>query len=193
MYRLLLLVVFSNWAFDLASHGSDVLEQQDKGLGYVENPKHVLYNDVPEPLATEIANQIGGQSLKSLCTASGKVYYGNTAYDGRRAYIHISKNQGFPPFAQDAFVAANGVAWDVKRLQTGHSPFLSRPEELAALVSRLADEFCASYETHHVESQSPSDPSSKSLGAIRGDNTPDARSREPTYHTTEAQYALPNE
>jgi len=148
---------------------------------------------VPEPLASEVAKQVGGQSLKSLSTASGKVYYGDTAYDGRRAYIHTSEDNALPPSAQDAFVAASGVAWDVKRLQTGHSPFLSQPEELAALVSRLADEFCATHGMHNVESQYPSEPSSGTIGAISGKNASDARSRKPTYHTTEAQYALPNE
>lgn len=148
---------------------------------------------MPEPLATEVAKHVGGQSLKSLSTASGKVYYGDTAYDGRRAYIHTSKDQAIPPFAQDAFVAASGVAWAVKRLQTSHSPFLSQPEDLAALVSRLAEDFCATYGMSNAESQYPSDPSSGTIEAIRGDDTSDARSREPAYHTTEAQYALPNE
>lgn len=112
---------------------------------YVEDPKQIFYNDVPEPLATEVAKQVGGQSLKSFSTASGKVYYGDTAYDGRRAYIRTSEDQALPPFAQDAFVAASGVAWEVKRLQTSHSPFLSQPGELAALVNSLADGFCATY------------------------------------------------
>lgn len=148
---------------------------------------------MPEPLATEVAKQVGGQSLKSLSTASGKVYYGDTAYDGRRAYILTSEDQGIPPIAQDTFVAASGVAWDVKRLQTGHSPFLSQPEELAELVGSLAEGFCATYGMRNVESRYPSDLGNGAIEASRGNNTSDARSREPTYHTTEAQYALPNE
>jgi len=142
-----------NWVLDLASHNTEISEQPDEGLGYIEDPKQVNHSDVPEPLVSEVVKQVGGQSLKSLNTASGKVYYGNTVYDGRRAYIHTSEDQALPPFAQDAFVAASGVAWDVKRIQTSHSPFLSQPEELAALVSRLADHFCATYGMHNVESQ----------------------------------------
>ncbi len=148
---------------------------------------------MPEPLATEVTKHLGGQSLKSLSAASGKVYYGETVYDGRRAYIHTSEDQALPPFVQDAFVAASGVVWNVKRLQTSHSPFLSQPEALAALVSRLAEDFCATYGMRNFESQQASDPSSGNIEAIRGDDTSDARSREPTYHTAEAQYALPNE
>lgn len=112
---------------------------------YVEDPKRIFYSDVPEPLATEVAKQVGGQSLKSFSTASGKVYYGETMYDGRRAYIRTSEDQAVPPIAQDAFVAASGVAWDVKRLQASHSPFLSQPEELATLVSSLIEDFCATF------------------------------------------------
>jgi len=193
VYHSLFLSCSQTWSLDLASHNSDISEQSDKGLGYVQDPKQVFYGDVPEPLATEVAKHVGGQSLKSLSTASGKVYYGHPAYDGRRAYIHTSEDQALPPFAQDAFVAASGVAWDVKRLRTSHSPFLSQPEVLAALVSRLADDFCETYGLRNVESQYPSDPSSGTIEAVRGDDTSDARGREPAYHTTEAQYALPNE
>jgi len=81
------------WSLELACHTSDISKQLDKGLGYVTDPKQVFYSDVPEPLAAEIAKQGGGQSLKSLSRASGKVYYGDPAYDGRRAYIHTSKDQ----------------------------------------------------------------------------------------------------
>lgn len=148
---------------------------------HVIDPKYTFYNDVPEPLATEVAEKVQGQSMKSMNTASSQVYYANTAYDGRRVYLRTSEDQALPPFAQDAFVANSTAAWDVKQLQMSHSPFMRQPKALAALLAELADHFIATYDTRGT------------LKAIRRDETSDARNREPAYHNTKAKYALPNE
>ena len=41
-----------------------------------------------------------------------------------------------PPAVQDALLAKTGVRWDVVRLEGGHMPFVSRPEELAGVLVR---------------------------------------------------------
>lgn len=101
------------------------------------DPKKTFYADVPEPLATEAANQIYGHSIVSFNSASGPVYYADEAYDGHRVYIHTEQDQALPPFAQDLFVANSGTQWDVRKLNTSHTPFLSQPTALAKLVQDI--------------------------------------------------------
>lgn len=101
------------------------------------DPKKTFYADVPEPLATTASNQIYGQSIVSFNSASGPVYYADKAYDGHRVYIHTEQDQALPPFAQDLFVANSGTQWDVRKLNTSHSPFLSDPETLSRLVQDI--------------------------------------------------------
>lgn len=77
----------------------------------------------------------------------GQVHYQDTAYDGRRVYLHTIQEQALPPFAQDHFVSGSGTAWKVVKMDTSHSPFLSVPDELADIVEGEILEFTASFES----------------------------------------------
>ena len=111
------------------------------------DPKDTFYADVPEPLASEAANQIYGQSLLSFNTACGSVHYQEDAYNKRRVYLHTNQDQALPPFAQDLFVNGSEVSWDVVKLDTSHSPFLSEPEKLAGIVEKNILSFSASFKS----------------------------------------------
>ncbi|KAL8925533.1 MAG: hypothetical protein Q9208_003424 [Pyrenodesmia sp. 3 TL-2023] len=119
--------------------------QTATGLVNVIDPKQTFYADVKEPLATQAAKQIYGQSIDSFNSASGPVYYGIDEYKDRRVYIHTNDDQALPPFAQDLFVANSGAQWDVRKIDTGHSPFLSDPAQLASLVLGATRGFMATY------------------------------------------------
>ena len=109
------------------------------------NPKQTFYGDVAEPLASVAASQVYGHSMISLNTPSGPVFYADAVYNDRRVYLHTTLDEPLPPIAQDAFVASTGVAWDVRKLNTSHSPFLSEPALLATLVQSIITEFEGSY------------------------------------------------
>lgn len=76
---------------------------------------------------------------------SGPVFYGTDDYKNRRVYIHTTKDQALPPFAQDMFVKNSGVEWDVRRIETGHSPFLSEPKQLASMLVDIAKGFLSTF------------------------------------------------
>lgn len=118
---------------------------EQTGLINVIDPKNTFYADVPEPLASEAANQIYGQSLLSFNTPSGPVYYQDAAYNGRRVYLHTNEDQALPPFAQDLFVNGSGTIWKIVKLNTGHSPFLSIPDQLADIVEGEIQQFASSF------------------------------------------------
>ncbi|KAI4104262.1 MAG: hypothetical protein LQ339_003881 [Xanthoria mediterranea] len=115
------------------------------GLIGVVDPKTTFYADVMEPLATKAADRILPHSLLSFKTALSQTFYGIPAYNGRRTYLHTNRDQALPPFAQEAFVAASGVEWDVQNLETSHSPFLSESKQLAAIVVAKVQAFVATY------------------------------------------------
>ncbi|KAL8747330.1 MAG: hypothetical protein Q9184_007616 [Pyrenodesmia sp. 2 TL-2023] len=115
------------------------------GLVNVIDPKQTFYADVKEPLATQAAKQVYGQSIESMNSESGPVYYGINEYKDRRVYIHNTDDQALPPVLQEAFVANSGAEWDVRRIGTSHSPFLSQPTQLAELVLGFTRAFMATY------------------------------------------------
>ena len=105
------------------------------------DPKNTFYADVPEPLATEATNQIYSQSIVSFNSASESVHYADEDYNNHRVYIHTELDQALPPFAQDMFVANSGTTWDVRKVKSGHSPFLSEPAALATLIKDIVKGF----------------------------------------------------
>ncbi|KAL8703731.1 MAG: hypothetical protein Q9201_003104 [Fulgogasparrea decipioides] len=115
------------------------------GLVNATDPKATFYADVVEPLASKAASQIRPQSLLSFNTPLSQTYYGITAYDDRRTYLHTNRDQALPPFAQDAFVAESGVPWNIQQLDTDHSPFLTQPKHLADIVVNNVKAFLATY------------------------------------------------
>lgn len=54
---------------------------------------------------------------------------------GERLYIRCTGDNALPLFVQNMMTENSGQDWTVKDLVGGsHSPFLSRPEELAGLL-----------------------------------------------------------
>jgi pimeloyl-ACP methyl ester carboxylesterase len=51
------------------------------------------------------------------------------------SYVVCEQDNAIPAFAQDAMAARAGT---VHRLDSGHSPFLSRPDEVAELLRAAA-------------------------------------------------------
>ena len=109
------------------------------------DPKKTFYADVAEPLASDAASKILPKSLLSMNTASSETFYGISAYDKRRTYLHNPQDEALPPFIQAAFVANSGVAWNAQKLLTSHNPYYSQPKQLAEIVVANAKHFVASY------------------------------------------------
>lgn len=107
--------------------------------------KQTFYHDVPEPLATEACKKVLDHSLVAFNVSSGPVFYGTQHYDKRRAYIHTVNDMTLPPADQDKFVNNSGAEWDVRRIDTSHSPFLSEPKMLASMVVEITKGFMATY------------------------------------------------
>lgn len=73
-------------------------------------------------------------ALLSFRTPNPPSAWRDSVYDGRRGYIRCTEDACIIPAAQKAMVEHSGVEWDVRELQSGHSPQLSVPEKVAELV-----------------------------------------------------------
>jgi len=96
------------------------------------SPAEVFYNGVsPEVTASSVA-RLGLQSRSSteqpLTRAAWK--------EVPSTYVVCEQDQAIPAFAQEAMAQRAGT---VARLPAGHSPFLSHPGELAALLRDVAE------------------------------------------------------
>lgn len=118
-----------------------LLQQEETGYLDVSDPAAVFYNDVSKPSSAEACAGLRPHSMNALMSPSPPSAWADPEYAGRRAYIRCAQDRAIPVLAQDLMVQQSGVEWVVKGLDTSHSPFLSRPAELAACLAGLAEEF----------------------------------------------------
>jgi len=118
---------------------SAVIKGED-GLTYTVDPEQgaaLFYNDcAPEAVA---------YALPRLCPQAIAPQVTPSALGARYAatpkrYIRCANDQTIPPEYQ-LEMTADWPAEHVHHMQTGHSPFLAAPGQLAALLSRIAGEF----------------------------------------------------
>ena len=83
--------------------------------------------------------------MLSMNTALSQTCYDIPAYDDRRVYLLTCQDEALPAFAQEAFIRDGGIEWDVHKLDTSHSPFISEPKQLAAIVEAKVQDSVASY------------------------------------------------
>lgn len=97
-------------------------------------PLPVFYNDVPTDIAESCAARLEHQSL-----AGDQVMLTDAAWRHMpTTYIVCDKDRAVLPSVQEQ-MAKHAVR--VHHLPSGHSPFLSMPDELAAVISRESEEF----------------------------------------------------
>ncbi|MGY1651318.1 alpha/beta fold hydrolase [Geodermatophilus sp. SYSU D01119] len=98
----------------------------------VTDPEAVFYNGVPGGLARDAVARIGLQSRASVEQPLTNAAWRHVP----STYVVCEQDQAIPVFAQEAMSSRAG---EVLRLPSGHSPFLSHPAELAALLRPVLD------------------------------------------------------
>ena len=105
------------------------------------SPLTAFYNGVSEPLASQSVAALLPQSQAIFRTPSSTPAWPDSTFDGRRAYIRCSQDAVFPVSLQDQIMKDSKVDWIVHTVDTGHSPFLICPADLASHITALADSF----------------------------------------------------
>ncbi len=117
--------------FTRGMHGVPQTDELEGSVAVFGDPRTALYQDVPEDLTERAIGQLVDQSVRSFhepITAAAWRTVPST-------YIFCEHDQALVPSMQEKMAARTE---HVERLATGHSPFLSAPAELAALLGRIA-------------------------------------------------------
>jgi pimeloyl-ACP methyl ester carboxylesterase len=110
-------------------HGAPVPDDVSGVVPGPDNPVNTFYNDVAPDVAADAVRQLVPQTVRSWTedvTAAGWRTIPAT-------YVLCEKDQALPPAVQENFAQRAG---SVYRLDSGHSPFLSMPGELADVLDR---------------------------------------------------------
>lgn len=112
--------------------------QYETGLGTVPDPMPFFFADVPEPLASKSCADLLPQAMKSFGSPISAPAWADSEYAGGRVYIRCLQDVAAPPALQTKWLKETEVDWETIEFDTSHSPFLSRPNELATCLEGLA-------------------------------------------------------
>lgn len=115
----------------LGFHGAPVPDEPAGLRAVPDDPLSMFYGDVPDAEAREAAQRLVPQSTRSFGEPPTQAGWHTVP----SAYIVCEHDQALPPQDQEALATRSG---EVHRLASSHSPFLSMPQELAALLARIA-------------------------------------------------------
>lgn len=111
---------------------------QEAGTCRPDRPEEVLFDDCTAEQAQEAAARLVPQSLAALGTPQTAAAWRTCP----SSYLICEADRAVPPAAQEAMSVRAGT---VERLRSSHSPFLSHPDVVAALIERAgADRAVAS-------------------------------------------------
>lgn len=101
----------------------------------------VLYNDCDPAFALELNKYMTPHALLAFESKAAAPAWADEGFNGRRAYVRTLEDCCNPSSLQDLWIAKSKVEWNVVDFKTGHMPFESQPEALAAQVVKFINDF----------------------------------------------------
>ncbi|TKK88368.1 alpha/beta hydrolase [Herbidospora galbida] len=95
-----------------------------------EDPREALYADLPEPEAEQAVSELADQTVLSFAEKVDAAAW----RDIPSTYIVTGEDKAIPVALQEQMAAQ---ATEIRRISSGHSPFLSQPRRLAALIDEI--------------------------------------------------------
>ena len=99
------------------------------GSHLAQDTERSLYGDCPAEVARTAAERLTRQSVAAIATPQTAAAWQELP----STYVICEQDRAVPPPAQEAMASR---ATTVERLPSSHSPFLSRPDDVAAIVRR---------------------------------------------------------
>jgi pimeloyl-ACP methyl ester carboxylesterase len=99
--------------------------------GLMPEPRTALYGDLPDDAADAALDRLLQQTLRSFADRTRGAGWRTIP----TTYIVCDRDQAIPPTMQKQMAERAGVS--MAHLDSGHSPFLSRPSELADLLTTI--------------------------------------------------------
>jgi pimeloyl-ACP methyl ester carboxylesterase len=95
----------------------------------------VFYSDVPKEEAdTAYANCAKHQSVKTFTTFPN---YVESEIQCPKTYVLCEADQAIPAAWQEQMAQTGG--YEVVRITSGHSPFITKPDEVVAIIEKRAE------------------------------------------------------
>lgn len=103
----------------------------------------IFYHDVPSEKAAWAASKLQLHALAPLTCPCPPPAWKDVGFDGRRGYIFARHDHCMPLYLQERMVRDTGAEWNLKELETSHSPQLSKPQELTGHILDIISSFPA--------------------------------------------------
>ncbi|KAG9231346.1 hypothetical protein BJ875DRAFT_517460 [Amylocarpus encephaloides] len=100
-----------------------------------------FYHDVPRPLAATFISTLLPHSYLAFHSPSPKPAFLEEDFTGRFAYIKCTEDVPVSFARQEELIRGTGVGWVERSIESGHSPFANRPEELAGIMGEVVAVF----------------------------------------------------
>lgn len=113
----------------------------EAGLLHVLNAVEIFYGDSDLNTAKECEKMLQGHSLLACTRPTARRGWAEAAWDGSRGYILCLQDKAIEEVVQRDMVNRSEVSWNVKVMNTSHTPFLSVPDKTADVVEELIAEF----------------------------------------------------
>ena len=81
------------------------------------------------------------QGMTSFTSPAPRATWNSDAYKGRVAFIRTLNDAAIPLQVQQMMLDGSGTEWIIKDIESGHSPQISQPEKLLAILVSLAKGF----------------------------------------------------
>jgi hypothetical protein len=109
--------------------------QEETGQMTVSRPKDIFYSDISsQDVLKDAIDTLQPHSMVSLASPTPAPAWLDDAFNGRRTYLYTLQDGCIPAVAQKMMVQHSGASWEEKSINSGHSPFLSQPDELTNMI-----------------------------------------------------------
>ncbi|WP_204072460.1 alpha/beta hydrolase [Planotetraspora phitsanulokensis] len=113
-----------------AIHGLPDPEDMSGLFPLINEPRTSLYGDLPEDEAEQAVSTLVNQTVRSFAEKVDAAAW----LEIPSTYIVAEQDKAIPPALQEKMAAQ---AAEIRRLTSSHSPFLSQPAQLAALIDEI--------------------------------------------------------
>ncbi|KAI9723534.1 MAG: hypothetical protein M1828_004130 [Chrysothrix sp. TS-e1954] len=113
----------------------------DDGTSTVDNPRSLFYNDLDQEVAMRYADMLVPHSVQGFTVQVTGTPWKNTP----TSYVYCSEDNAIPlAWQQKQVKAAKQQGSDIQEfhLKSGHSPYLSKTEEVSTILQQVWTKYC---------------------------------------------------
>ena len=111
-----------------------------EGLAGLQGARDAFYNDLDDEQAAQLVKSLLPHSMGVFDSSAPPPAWAEEDYAGKIEFMRCLADQARPPFLQDMFIANSGVEWNVKAIESSHSPFVSQPQNVVNVLNEVVSQ-----------------------------------------------------